>query len=163
MKIKALLAATAVCVAGLAAFGITPIAAYEAEGRDGDACAVMAYSNNDFAALEDRSDCGRWLAIVPMTYSQTVPLHLPEDDEQASNLIWLIVQPENDRYEQIGWRFNGQERVWVTQTEFFEDGSARFYLGTVGNQTEIQIWRAHPFTVKVEIETRPNGQEWDPD
>lgn len=160
MKIKAMLAATAACVVAVAAFGSTPIAAYEAIGRDGEECAVLAYSNNDLLALEDRSDCGGWLAVVPTIYSQTVSLHLPEDDEQSSNLIWLSVQPENDSYEPIGWRFSRSERVWVTQMEFFEDGSARFYLGTVGTP-EIQIWRAHPFTVKVEIEPRPNGQEWD--
>ena len=161
MKIKALLAASAACIGLVAAFGSTPIAAYESEDRDGHECAVLAYSNNRFAALEDRSDCGRFLAVVPTaSYSQTLSLYLPGDDEQASNTIWLVVQPENDRYEPIGWRFTGSERVWMGQTDFFEDGSVRFYLGTVGNQTEMQIWRAHPFSVRVGIEP-VHGQEYD--
>lgn len=160
VKIKVLLAATAACVGFSAAFGIAPIAAYEAIGQDGQECAVLAYSNNRFAALEDRSDCGRFLAVVPAVYSQTLPLYLPDDDGQASNTIWLVVEPENDRYEPIGYRFTGPERVWMGQTEFFEDGSARFYIGTVGNQTTITLWRAHPFTVSVEIEP-VHGQEYD--
>ena len=158
MKIKALLAATAACVAATAAFGSTPIAAYESEGVDGYECAVVVYASQPLLALEDRTDCGGFLAVVvQQEYQQTVNLFQEGDTVDASNIVDIAISAGGP----FRWQPLGEERIWF-QGDVLSDGSANLHIGSVGNRSAIRIYRDHPFTVTVGIEARP-GQEWDPE
>lgn len=158
MKIKVLLAATAACVVGMAAFGSTPIAAYESEGVDGYECAVIVYASQPLLALEDRTDCGGFLAVVAQKeYQQTINLFQDGDSADASNIVDIAISAG----EPFRWKPLGDERIWF-QGDVYSDGSANLHIGSVGNRSAIRIYRDHPFEIVVSVKARP-GQEWDPD
>lgn len=56
----------ALCIASLLVFGLQPKAAYQSQHIvTGNQCAVYVYNSNEFAVyLEDRSECGGFLAFV---------------------------------------------------------------------------------------------------
>ena len=92
-------------------------------------------------------------------WSRTVRLSAFSDDSGASSTAYIVMDVENDVYEPIGWRILGSGLVHM-RVEMYEDGSALFDIGTTGFAS-IQIYRAHPFTVQIEVESR-HGQEHDP-